>query len=299
MTTNMLPATRQRAPFHFDHEILRQFAEVEDNYVYHVRAFLDFAAVTTGDDVLDVVRQYFQSLNGSGLAASTIRSRRSAVKDRLRRATADMSETARAGLEHELSRLDRTVKCPSPPPPAGATKTLSPQEYEALIRGARSDRQRRFIEFLSMTGCRVSEMTGVRLADCRIESGYVSVLLRGKGSRKSGYRERVVFVSTILYSRIRETFNGNTWLFETAGARPYRREYVSRQLAKLTTDILGKRLSAHGFRHAAITRLLREGKPIDGVSRYVGHSSVEITLKVYSHNVLSPADILGPDAVAV
>ena len=35
-----------------------------------------------------------------------------------------------------------------------------------------------------------------------------------------------------------------------------------------------------------------------GVSRYLGHSDVAITLRVYDHNTLSPADVLGPEAVA-
>ncbi len=42
----------------------------------------------------------------------------------------------------------------------------------------------------------------------------------------------------------------------------------------------------------------RETGNVGGVSRYLGHSDVAITPRVYDHNSLSPADVLGPEAVA-
>jgi integrase/recombinase XerD len=39
----------------------------------------------------------------------------------------------------------------------------------------------------------------------------------------------------------------------------------------------------HWFRHSAATRWLRDGVPVEVVSRLLGHSSVTITLAVYGH----------------
>ncbi len=37
------------------------------------------------------------------------------------------------------------------------------------------------------------------------------------------------------------------------------------------------------------------GKPIDAISRYVGHSNVTITLSMYSHNQMTEIDLFGEE----
>ena len=39
----------------------------------------------------------------------------------------------------------------------------------------------------------------------------------------------------------------------------------------------------HWFRHSAATRMLRDGVPVEVVSKVLGHSSVAITSAVYGH----------------
>lgn len=293
---NML-ATRKRA-LEIDLKSFTEFAlSIQDNYRHHIKAWASFAADYTDSEsgILEVIRDYFKALNLSGLAASTIRCRRQAIKDRVRRAIAapSFTDSERAVIEDTLSRMDREpgLKCPTPKPPQTG-KTLSTDEYRLLLEKARSERQRRFIEFLSVTGCRVSEMTGAKLLSCKKESTYVAVTVQGKGTRTAEYKERTIYISRGLFERIRETFGGNVYLFETGKGKRYSRSYVSNQLGKLTLAALGRRLSAHKFRHAAITRLIGEKKPMDAVSRYVGHSSIQITMR-YAHNRLAPEDVLG------
>ena len=291
------PATRNRA-LSIDLRTFTEFAlSVRDNYKYHIRAWAGFAAVynDSGRGILEIIRDYFRSLNDSSLAAATIRCRRQALKDRVRRVIAApaFTDQDRAIIEDTLHRIDREpgLKCPTPKPPQ-SDKTLSNDEYRLLLEKARSERQRRFVEFLNVTGCRVSEMTGVKVANCKQEKSYVSVTVQGKGTAAAEFKERVVFISIGLYERIRETFDGKVYLFETGKGKRYSRSYISNQLSKLTGAVLGRRLSAHKFRHAAITRLIREKKPMDAVSRYAGHSSIQITMR-YAHNLLTPQDVLG------
>jgi len=292
-------AIREEEETAFSEEILSAFAEIRDNYQgAKIDEFLTFARQNPGP-ALDVVSSYFEVLNRSGFAASTIRTKRQAVKARLRRFAEVLAGDERAVFEHRLRMLDADpeTKCPGAASPALAPyKVVQPDEYAALIRGARSDRQRRFLEFLYNSGCRVSEMTGVKLVDCRIEGGSVRIKVRGKGDRRHVYKERTVEVSERMFSRIRATFRGETFLFETGEGQRYSRSYVSNQIGRLTLAVLGRRLGAHCLRHTYISRMLRK-QPPEAVSRYVGHSDVSITLRVYAHNTLSTADVLGAEVL--
>ena len=44
-----------------------------------------------------------------------------------------------------------------------------------------------------------------------------------------------------------------------------------------------RRISLHGCRHTCAANMLKAGVPIHVVSRFLGHSSVDITLNVYGH----------------
>jgi integrase/recombinase XerD len=52
-----------------------------------------------------------------------------------------------------------------------------------------------------------------------------------------------------------------------------------RRLRKRT----GVDFDPHWFRHSAATRMLRDGVPVEVVSKVLGHSSVTTTLSVYGH----------------
>ena len=45
----------------------------------------------------------------------------------------------------------------------------------------------------------------------------------------------------------------------------------------------GIEFDPHWFRHSMATRLLRDGTPVEVVSKLLGHSSVTITLAIYGH----------------
>lgn len=45
----------------------------------------------------------------------------------------------------------------------------------------------------------------------------------------------------------------------------------------------GLEFDLHWFRHSAATRMLRDGVPVEVVSKVLGHSSVTTTMAVYGH----------------
>src|SRR6056297_1239590 len=228
--------------------ILKQFETVQDNYTQHIRHFTRFVRETGGAVDIETIKQYYLWLNTTSYTSGTIRVRRQAVKRRIRDLFGDVSEEQRAFLEVQLTKLDKaqSTKCPG-----GSSCTLNEDkmlkagEYEIVLSGCRSSRQKRFIEFLYTTGARVSELCKAKISECTIEGNVVSVRLHGKGNKGMSEKHRTVFITRAMYDRILETFAGSTYLFETGGGKMYSGPYVSNQIRKITKKTIGRALSAH------------------------------------------------------
>jgi len=109
----------------------------------------------------------------------------------------------------------------------------------------------------------------------------VRLTITGKGNK-----ERKVDIEEALFDAIRSTFQGETYLFQTQGGKPYRPSYISYEIIKAGRRILGRRISAHSMRHGFAILAIREGASIKAVSTYLGHSSTAITLDMYVHEKL-------------
>jgi len=282
--------------FLFNDSMLEAFASVDDNYSYHIKPFIDFVFNRESVNGLELVREYFRELNNSTLSASTIQVRRAAVKNRLRYFI--QGEAARAALDFQLQKVDKQIKPPSRGSQSiGADKIITQKEYNRLIDKARSDRQKRWIEMLFTTGIRISELTGILLSDCAISGRIVSIRIRGKGNKKAEYKERTIYITLAMYERIRITFEGSTYLFETSNGKRYSRSYISNQLGKLSMAVIGKRMGAHSYRHSWASLMVKTTGRINAISSYLGHSNPSTTVKYYIHDSFSPDDVLGPALV--
>jgi integrase len=261
---------------------------VPSGYLCHAKAFDKWRAGRPFAP--ELLGEYFASLRNAGLSASTINTRRSAVKFALRKmAEADPLNADK--LERAFSRLDRDPETSriKMTPGVHPEKFLSNEEIATLIAKARSERQRCFIEFLVSTGCLVSELAGIKLSDCLDSGRYLRIRVLGKGRK-----QREVFLTHDLFERIRATFGGSSFLFATKSGRAYSRHYISSQIAGLGRAFLdhGASISAHCLRHSAATRLITKTGKIEGVSAYLGHSNISTTLQFYSHRNLSADEIL-------
>jgi integrase len=92
-----------------------------------------------------------------------------------------------------------------------------------------------------------------------------------------------VFIEKGFYNRIKKEFKDTTFLFGHGG-KPYNKISTTNRISTLSKIELGKPASAHMLRHSFITEALKKGVAIEKVSRYVGHSSLDITEKQYNHN---------------
>jgi len=139
-----------------------------------------------------------------------------------------------------------------------------------------------FVLALFQTGCRISEIINVKLTDCRI-NGFVYINVHGKGSR-----EREVSMTKKLYDRVRETFKGKKYLFETSKGKPYAREYITREISRQAKTMNYDKVGSHTFRHSKAMYLKDEkGYSPDQISKALGHSSSLTTIQHYFHGSLS------------
>lgn len=106
-----------------------------------------------------------------------------------------------------------------------------------------------------------------------------------------GNRERKIKVNKDLIRRIKKYFKGKEFLFETSTRHEYDRKYVSYQIKLAGRKILDKEISAHTLRHSFATNLLKKGKSIKAVSKYLGHSDIATTLNLYYHDELDYNDL--------
>ncbi|MGA2436577.1 MAG: tyrosine-type recombinase/integrase [Bryobacteraceae bacterium] len=265
-----------------------------DAYGEHVKDFLAFAEARGGPVDFETVRDYFLELNASPCANSTKGIRRQAVKARLRAAFDGMDFNQAAAFREALAKLDREVKAPkTQAAPIGADRILRRDELDRLLAVATA-RDSCFLRFLWRTGARVSELTGLRLDQCERQGDVARLRVVGKGNK-----ERFLRIRAKLFDQIRETFRGGTYLFETAGGRPFSRIYVSERIHKLAADVLGRKLGAHALRHSFATWTIRRTNKIQAVSTYLGHSSTAITMNFYVHEQLDDDELFDPEDVEV
>jgi integrase len=262
-----------------------------DTYGYHVRDFTTWLRNTGGELDRQAVIDYFMHLGRSDFAAGTVRVKRQAVKKRLRQLAraGGLGSDLSANVDQFLKDIDRegATKAPSiQPAPIERSKYLTADEYERVVAACRGPRQTMLIRFLWATGCRVSEMLGIRRSDWKVEEERVLIKVTGKGNK-----ERVVRIPRALFDQIRDVFRGELYLFETANGRPYHRSYVSNQIAKVTARAIGRSVRAHALRHSFATRQIKRTGKIEAVSRYLGHSSPAITMSFYVHESLDDGEL--------
>jgi integrase/recombinase XerD len=163
---------------------------------------------------------------------------------------------------------------------------ISPDERARLLE-ALPLRVRLVAETLYVTGARVSEVLIVRRDQIKT-NGSVELRLYGKGGK-----ERVGRIPAELYKRILQVFPKGTYLFESSHKKHFRREYISREIARAARRVLGRSVSAHVLRHSRATDLLAATKRIKAVSRLLGHSDEATTLRYYVHDAFGDEDLFG------
>jgi integrase/recombinase XerC/integrase/recombinase XerD len=162
-------------------------------------------------------------------------------------------------------------------------------------------RNRAIILVFLDTGLRVSEMTGIQLADVDIDRATIKVM--GKGSR-----ERIVAIgkhaqmALLKYVMMRHDTQPCLWV--NRYSRPMTKWGISQMIADTgrRAEVTGVRCSSHTFRHTSGTMAMRNGASEREVQLLLGHKTRKMTqhytatltseFAVKSHCHFSPVDNL-------
>lgn len=184
--------------------------------------------------------------------------------------------------------------------------TLSPQQVRTFLASVAGTRHEALYTLALTTGMRQGEILGLRWVDVDLDGRTASVqqaLHRGKGggydfqppkTRRS--RRQVALtqaaVAALRRHRTRQLeeriFAGDAWTdldlaFTNGEGRPMRGTRVTHTFQAALQRASLPRIPFHGTRHTAATLLLGRGVHPKIVSEMLGHSTIAITLDLYSH----------------
>jgi integrase/recombinase XerD len=165
---------------------------------------------------------------------------------------------------------------------------LSEEQVEKLLfyvenRNKVSTRNKLIVYLLLYTGVRVSELVGIQIADIDFLTSQL-VVANGKGGkrREIGLRQDVLYLvrQYMKEERSESVFSHSDYLLVSQRAEKMHRDAVRGWLAKVSKEV-GFKLYPHLLRHTFVTLLLRKGVDVTTVSKIVGHSNINLTIKFY------------------
>ena len=156
-------------------------------------------------------------------------------------------------------------------------KPYSAVELEKLRMSCTNCRDLALIDFLYSTGCRVSEVSRLDVADVDLETGECTVVGKGNKERPVYFDARTkIHLKNYLNSRN----DSNKALFVSLD-EPHNRLKISGVEIRLRQ--LGRRLGIskvhpHKFRRTVATKAIDKGMPIEQVQSLLGHSQIDTTM---------------------
>ncbi|MGG5335391.1 tyrosine-type recombinase/integrase [Enterococcus sp. AZ154] len=161
--------------------------------------------------------------------------------------------------------------------PKRRKQEFSELEVEKLRSATANSKESLVIELLLSTGCRVSELVSLNFRDYDQENDSITVI--GKGNKqRTLYLNAKAKMALNHYLKDVPHITGPLFFGQTVG-----KEMTSAGVQKLVKR-LGDRASVanvhpHRFRRTAATMARRHGMPIELVMNFLGHESIDTTLK--------------------
>ncbi len=257
-------------------------------YLSAIRDYNQFLAKKGLHVSSESLRLYFDSIKRR-LKASTLNLRRSALLKCVKTQMGENNILRHMAIEKTFQQVASYKVDKSVP----YDECLTEFQVRDMIQAAQSEKTKLIIQFLYKTACRVGEMIGVRLSDCKPVNGYIKIRMVGKGKK-----ERDVSIPSRLYDAILSEYQGRTWLFESKTGHPLNPNNVGHQVRKAARRIGMTSYSPHMLRHARATDLLlKKGQSLKAVSLYLGHSSVAITAQMYIHDEVNISELFSRDMI--
>jgi len=169
--------------------------------------------------------------------------------------------------------------------------TLSPRQVDRLLaapdpRAAHGLRDRALLELLYATGCRASEVSGMRLADVHLAERYCTCRGKGNKQRVVPLGKRAIDALTAWFEGPRREWtagNAADWaVVSSRGNRLSRMRIWELVRHHAAAAGIPADIGPHTLRHSFATHLVAGGVDLRHVQEMLGHSSIATTQR-YTH----------------
>jgi integrase/recombinase XerC len=185
---------------------------------------------------------------------------------------------------YKLKSLKNPKKLPEFVQELTIEAVLEESVYEPTFEG---QRDRVVMEFLYLTGVRLSELTGLKWIDINLIEDQVKVLGKRKKERiiplTKSLKQNIILYQKVFEERFSKT-DGNAYFIVTnRGEQSY--SMLIYRIVRHYLDLFAQntRRSPHLLRHTFATHLLNKGADLNAVKDLLGHANLAAT-QVYTHN---------------
>ena len=161
-------------------------------------------------------------------------------------------------------------------------EAVYPPGYEGI-------RDRMVIEFLYLTGIRLTELIGLRWADINQIESQVKVLGKRKKERiipiTMGLKQNILLYRKVFEERFSNEIQSSYFIVSNQGKQGY--PMMIYRIVRKYLDLFAQtsKRSPHILRHTFATHLLNKGADLNAVKDLLGHANLAAT-QVYTHNSL-------------
>lgn len=169
------------------------------------------------------------------------------------------------------------------------------EEYDVFIKSFSEDDPYRFFFYCSFwLATRIGETQALKFSDFHKEDSTVDVVrqynsigkitaVKTKSSKNTIVVPAHVFDNLEKYKKLFDSVGDDDYLFFPNVSGFISRTTIRRKLDEHIQSCSLKKITPHGFRHSMASYLLLNGFDYMDVSKYLRHSSPEITLSTYAH----------------
>jgi integrase len=202
---------------------------------------------------------------------------------------------------HHITKGELQARCTvALKAPRKLPRVLTVAEMQAILDACDRLRDRLLFAVLHETGMRIGEALGLRHEDLAAAEREVAVVPRDNdnGARTKSREPRLIPVSAGLVRLYADYLHGEygsldcDYVFVNLWGQPHGRPLAYPAVYDLVRRLrrrTGIGFDPHWCRHTAATRMLRDGVPIEVVSKLLGHADLTTTSSVYGHLTVEDA----------
>ncbi|MDF2158781.1 tyrosine-type recombinase/integrase [Algoriphagus sp. CAU 1675] len=187
---------------------------------------------------------------------------------------------------YKLKSLKNPKKLPEFVQESTIASVLEESVFQPTFEG---QRDRMVMEFLYLTGVRLSELTGLKWSDIHLGEESVKVLGKRKKERiiplTKGLKQNIISYQKVFEERFSKAEQSPYFIVSNQGKQSY--PVMIYRIVRQYLDLFAQtsKRSPHVLRHTFATHLLNKGADLNAVKDLLGHANLAAT-QVYTHNSL-------------